>query len=225
VLVRPRDPGNIGASVRAAANFGFRDVAVVEPHSPVWREASSAVGVEELLGSSEPFTLEGALRESSLILGTHDGRRPVGRPLVPLPRLGEFLGGRLAPGGRLAVLFGSEKTGLTKEQLSHCHAVVRIPTVPELPSMNLGQSVALVAYELARLRPAEPVRRPALEAVTAEQSEALLREFLSALDALGYMSGLAAQVKTRRVRDALKRLDPCRKDAGLLLGVLRRIGR
>jgi tRNA/rRNA methyltransferase len=225
VLVRPRDPNNIGAAARAMANFGFRDMAVVEPYPPVWREARSAVGAGDLLRRAQASSLEESLAGATLVLGTCGGVRRLDRPVVPLPSLREFLktkGG--APGGRVAVLFGNEKTGLSREQIGHCHALVRIPTVPELPSMNLGQAVALVAYELARRPGAREPRLPGLPAAPAEQTEALRREFLRAFAALGYQRGVPEAVQARRVRDALNRLRPCRQDAGLLLAVLRRVG-
>ena len=84
------------------------------------------------------------------MIGTTTGsRRNLGRELLPLPELAAWLRRRKAR-GRAALLFGSEKTGLSNEDMSHCHALVRIPTTPDCPSMNLGQAVAVCAYELAR---------------------------------------------------------------------------
>ncbi len=223
VLVRPRDPNNIGAAARAMANFGFPDLAVVEPFAPVWREARSAVGAGDLLRRARASSLERALSGAAIVVGTCGSRRRLRRPVVPLPRLAEYLAGRLPPAGLVAVLFGNEKTGLSREALGHCHAVVSIPTSPEVPSMNLGQAVALVAYELARDPKRQGIRTPRQSPAPAEQTEALRREFLRAFAALDYMRGVPEEVQAGRIRDALKRLRPCRKDAGLLLAVLRRV--
>jgi len=205
------------------ANFGLRDLVLADPYPPVWREARSAVGAAELLRRARALPLPEALQGASLVLGTCGAARRLQKPLVPLTGLGEFLRDRLPAGGKLAVLFGNEKTGLTREQLGHCHAVVRIPTVPEVPSMNLGQAAALLAYELVRSPRSEKTREPDLVPAPAEQAEVLLREFLRAFGVIDYMQGLPDAERTRRVRDALKRLRPCRKDAGLLLAVLRRV--
>ena len=204
------------------ANFGLRDLVLADPYAPVWQEARSAVGAAEVLRRARALPLQEAIKGSSLVLGACGSRRRLQKPVVPLPRLREYLKERAAPGRRLAVLFGNEKTGLTSEELGHCHAVVRIPTVPEVPSMNLGQAAALLAYELARSPRAGPAREPELAGAPAEQVEALLREFLRAFQAADYMQGLPEKERTRRVRETLKRLRPCRKDAGLLLAVLRR---
>lgn len=223
VLVRPRDPNNIGAVARAMANFGLSDIVLADPYAPVWQEARSAVGAAELLRRARVLPLSEAIRDASLVLGTCGSARRLQKPLVPLSGLGDFLRERLPVGEKLAVLFGNEKTGLSKEELGHCHAVVRIPTVPEVPSMNLGQAAALFAYELSRGTRALRLRVPELAPVTVEQAEALLREFLRACQAVDYMKGLPDKERARRARDAIKRLRPCRKDAGLLIGVLRRV--
>ena len=84
------------------------------------------------------------------MIGTTTGsRRNLGREILPLPELAAWLRRRKAR-GKAALLFGSEKTGLSNEDMSHCHALVRIPTTPDCPSMNLGQAVAVCAYELTR---------------------------------------------------------------------------
>ena len=223
VLVRPRNPNNIGAAARAMANFGLRDLVVVDPYAPIWREARSAVGAAQLLRRAKAVSLPVALRGSALVLGTCGGRRRLRCPLLPLPQLGEFLRGHLPRGGRCAVLFGSEKTGLTTEQIGHCHAMVRIPTSPRAPSMNLGQAAALVAYELLRSPSLGRVETPQLPPAPSEQREALISEFLRVFAALDYMQGVPPHIQARRVRDAMLRLRPCRKDAGLLLSVLRRV--
>src|SRR6185312_4320679 len=87
------------------------------------------------------------------------------------------------PAGRTALVFGSEKTGLGVEEISFCHRLARIPTRPDAPSMNLGQAVAICAYELARTAPGEPAagHHPVItaeerERLTAEQRERLTAE-------------------------------------------------
>lgn len=152
VLVRPRNPNNIGAAARAMANFGLDDLAVVDPYEPVWRETIAAVGAEEVMRRARRLSLEEALSGCALALGTTTARRRrIERPIVPLPELSRFLSGRdIAGERRVAVLFGQEKTGLSKETLLRCEAWLNIPTRPACPSLNLGQAVALVAYELSR---------------------------------------------------------------------------
>jgi tRNA C32,U32 (ribose-2'-O)-methylase TrmJ len=152
VLVRPRNPLNIGAAARAMGNFGFWDLVAVEPFGPTWQETRSAVGAEEIVRSARAVRdLQQAIADRTLVIGTTAGsRRNLDRDLVSLAELPAWLA-KHARMNRPALLFGSEKTGLSNEHLSYCHALVRIPTAPDCPSMNLGQAVAVCCYELARL--------------------------------------------------------------------------
>jgi tRNA/rRNA methyltransferase len=151
VLVTPRNPLNIGAAARAMANFGFRRLAVVEPFAPSWREARSAVGSADVLqNANECATLGEAVAGATLVVGTGTltYRKPE-QAVVALPDLASLVARELARGGRVAMVFGPEKHGLTREDLSYCHILVEIPTDAGQPSMNLGQAVAVCLYELA----------------------------------------------------------------------------
>src|SRR5439155_7884567 len=99
---------------------------------------------DEVLKGARALGLIEAVADAHLVLGTGDGRRKHRLPIVPLPGLGDYLAKELPAGGRAAILFGSEKTGLTNRELERCRAVVRIPTAVLAPSMNLGQAAALV---------------------------------------------------------------------------------
>src|ERR1039458_3341654 len=151
VLVSPRNPLNIGAAARAMANFGFSRLAVVAAYAPHWREARSAVGAPELLAeAAETETLAEAVAGCTLVVGTGTltYRKPEQR-VVRLPELGPLVSRELERGGGVAVVFGPEKHGLTREDLSYCHLLVEIPTDARQPSMNLGQAAAVCLYELA----------------------------------------------------------------------------
>jgi TrmH family RNA methyltransferase len=222
VLVRPRNPNNIGAVARAMANFGVADLRIVEPYAPAWEESRAAVGGEAVLKRARVQTLAEAVAGSHLVLGTGDGRRAVRRPVVALPELADYLRENLPAGGRLSVLFGSEKTGLSNAELEHCAAVLSIPTLPQTPSMNLGQAAAVIAYELARLKTGEAPRRPRLPLATAGQREDLVRWALRAMERLGYMKEAPSSAKAERLRRALQRWPMPREDAGLLRALLKR---
>lgn len=151
VLVSPRNPLNIGAVARAMANFGLMRMSVVAPYEPHWREARSAVGAPDLLNNAqETTTLAEAVRDCSLVLGTGTlTRRKAEQPVVRLDKLAPLVAESLRRGERIALIFGPEKHGLKREDLSWCHFLVEIPTDPLQPSMNLGQAAAVCFYELA----------------------------------------------------------------------------
>ena len=219
-----RNPLNIGASARAMANFGFSRLRVVNPYDVAFREARSAVGAAPLLRSAEECAaVANAVADCRLVVGTTSiGHRELQHPIRRLEYGGRLIARALAS-GPVALLFGSEKFGLSNEDLSHCHWLMRIPTVGQDLSMNLGQAVALCLYELARDSQAvrakpEPIRR-----APAGETEQVSRLLLEALERSGYVNPRTAGSTAEKVRRLLRRLDLSAKDAPVLLGMLRQI--
>ena len=241
ILVAPRNPLNIGAAARAMSNFGFFHLRVVNPYELAFREARSAVGASPLLATAEEFkTVAEAVADCTLVIGTtavgnrelrHTVRRlEVGAPLIR----------KHHAASRVALLFGSEKRGLSNEDLSHCHWLLRIPTREEHRSMNLGQAVAVCLYELARDPKALPPKKPlAVRPATANDLERLTSAILDGFRATGFLKSPAPvplrsdsssssprradtniEEKTRRL---VRRLNLSVPDAELLLGLLRNL--
>ena len=158
VLVRPRDPNNIGAAARAMANFGLSDLRVVDPFAVAWREAVSAVGAEDIMQHAVQFaTLDEALADTSFSLAATALRnRHLEQEIITLPVLNKRL--ESAPEGKIALVFGNEKTGLSGDDIERCVAVLNIPTVSKQPSINLAQAVILTCYELSRRDGFTPLR-------------------------------------------------------------------
>jgi tRNA/rRNA methyltransferase len=231
VLVSPRNPLNIGAAARAMANFGFTHLKVVAPYEAHWREAQSAIGASDLLQNAKRTeSLEEAIADCTLVIGTGTlARRKAEQPVIPLPELGRRVGSELARGGRIALVFGSEKRGLTRDDLSYCHLLAVIPTDPHQPSMNLGQAVAVCLYELAVGAESHPGRQGG-DAVDVEQ----LRASSGELDRLGAVieevmlaasySPIEMQAANRHdLRLLLRRLEISGADARRVLGLFRRV--
>jgi tRNA/rRNA methyltransferase len=224
VLVRPRDPNNIGAAARAMKNFGFGDLAVVTPHPPVWSEVVSAINAEDVLTNARVCeSLDEAIADCNLVVGTTDRTRVEQKQTIYMP---SDLSRELREADyALALVFGSEKHGLTNEDLSRCHQVMSIPTAPDCPSMNLGQAVAICLYELIRdSAQAAIVPRPA-ETATAGATEAALRLSLEVLRLIDFVLPGNEPDLTRRLRSSLLRLNPTRYDIEMLCGILSRIKR
>jgi len=229
VLVRPRNPLNIGAAARALANFGLLEMAVVAPFEPTWQEArTSAVGGEKVIAAARSVpTLEAAIGDANLVIGTTTGSgRILGRELLPLPDLAMWLRRRRAR-GTAALLFGSEKTGLSNEDLSHCHALLRIPTTADCPSMNLGQAVAVCAYELARTGVVS-VEPPHTEPVRTEPANYktlghLFERAAHILDESAYFKPKSRAAMLIKLRRLLVDLELTSSDARILGGVLTQV--
>ena len=223
-MVSTRNPLNIGAAARAMANFGFPRLRVVSPYDLAFREARSAVGAAPLLQKAEDHaTLAAAIADCRLVVGTTSiGHRGLQHPMRRL-EFGARLIKRALARAPVALLFGSEKFGLSNEDLSHCHWLMRIPTVDAGLSMNLGQAVALCLYELTRdpkASEAQPVKTARAAAAEAEQITALL---IDVLRQSGYVNPITAASTEAKVRRLVRRLDIVARDAPVLLGMLRQI--
>jgi TrmH family RNA methyltransferase len=223
VLVSTRNPLNLGAAARAMSNFGFLRLRVVHPYDAAFREARSAVGASDVLRRAEEFSsLASAVADCSLVVGTTavHNRSPE-QPIVRLEHGAKTIRTHLAS-GRCALVFGSEKVGLPKEALDHCHFLLHIPTRDQHRSMNLGQAVAVCLYELAREK--QLVKQPGRAGVVvAGDVERVTASLLEALALSGYLkpgTGAATEAKVRRL---LRRIKMQTGDAELVLGMLRKI--
>lgn len=231
VLVSPRNPLNIGAAARAMANFGFSHLTVVAPYEPHWREAKSAIGAEGLLQRARSTQrLREAVTNCTLVIGTANvGDRRPEQPVLSLPDLPSRVEGTWGGEGRAALVFGPEKRGLTREDLSLCHLLLEIPTHPSQPSMNLGQAVAVCLYELATRgggadHPQDHSLAPDRPTPACGRDLDMLAEVVAeTMKAVRY-SPAAMQKANRRDLDLLlRRLSLTGADARRILGLFRRI--
>jgi len=224
-LVRPRNPLNIGAAARALANFGFSKLVLVEPYDPVWREARSAVGAGQVMKSACAVNnLTEAIADCTLVVGATTGsRRNLDRDPIPLTELVARLQ-EASSHKRAALLFGSEKTGLSNEHMSYCHFLVRIPTTAQSPSMNLGQAVAVCCYELARAAefPSSkaPVRVHTSLPATMHSLDHLLDRMVRLLDYSGYFNPKGRNTQITKLRRLLLDLQLSNYDVRVLGGIL-----
>lgn len=231
VLVRARNPSNIGAVARAMQDFGFRDLRIVNDFAMPLEGARSAVDASELLRSAATFpSLPEAVVDCTLVVGTTAvGERQLQHPLRALnqaaPELLEALSGGNGS-GRIALLFGSEKTGLSNEELSHCNWLLTIPmNRPEGDrhlSMNLGQAVAVCLYELVRNRPLFQAVHHATPASAAE-TDRIANLLFEVLKASEYTRHHPAGSSLADVRRRILALDFDSKSAPVWMGILRQI--
>jgi tRNA/rRNA methyltransferase len=223
VLVRPRDPNNIGAAARAMKNFGFTDLVVVAPHPPVWREARAAVGAQDVLARARVVeTLDEAIAQSTLVVGTADPTRLNNIQSLFTPRL--LRQQVVESNQRLALLFGPEKTGLTNADRSFCHRMLSIPTRPRCPSVNLGQAVAICCYELARDEATDQRTEIGLpDAASVGELEGLLNQAVGILKAAEFFSPHNQQAMTEELRRCLLQQRLTSREVTILRGALRQI--
>jgi tRNA/rRNA methyltransferase len=230
------------------SNFGFTRLRVVTPYEASFREARSAVGASKLLESAQEYpSVAEAVADCTLVVGTTAAHhRELKHRLLPLEEGAQLIRKELSSGRatatpeaksasgavpRVALLFGSEKRGLSNRDFSHCHWLLRLPTREEHPSMNLGQAVAVALYELARgtgssraarVRNSQPKQTKSGASAAAGELERLTEMLLEALGASGYPHAETVASK-EKVRRLVRRLKLDAADAETLLGMLRQI--
>jgi len=225
VLVATRNPLNIGAAARAMSNFGARELRLVRPYDAAFREAKSAVGAAELMTNASVYdTVADAVADCELVVGTTSaGRRELQSGLKRLEEGGRRIRRQLQI-GRVAVLFGSEKVGLSNEDMSHCHWLMRIPTRDKHGSMNLGQAVAVCLYELARDgKLANAKTKGSSGRAAAAEVERLTLLFFDVLNTSGYVKPRVAAATKEKLRRMIRRMNLSQADTEVWLGMLRQI--
>jgi len=198
------------------SNFGFRHLRLVNPYQVAFQEARSAVHAHQILRDAQEFpTLAEAIADCSLVVGTTSlGHRELQHTLRAVEYGGRLIRRRLAS-SPTALLFGSEKFGLSNEDISYCHWLLRIGTEG---SMNLGQAVAVCLYELVRNPvPPKPDNRKPASAAELDRLTVLLTEIL---EKSGYVHTEGADAKIRRL---VRRMGLAGHDAEIWLGMIRQI--
>jgi len=208
VLVAARNPLNIGAVARAMSNFGFSSLRLVDPFGPSYREARSAVGASEILAAAKRYkTVADAVADCTLVVGTTAVRnRDLQHPLRR-PEYGARLIRRRLRAEPVALLFGSEKFGLSNE---------------ENISMNLGQAAAVCLYELIRDSKQERAAQQ-LKPATAEELERITTLLLEALQTSGFLDRRRVSDADERIRRLVRRLRLPERDAVIWMGMLRQM--
>jgi TrmH family RNA methyltransferase len=233
VLVSPRNPLNIGAAARAMANFGVHRLSIVAPFAQNWMEAKSAVGAPDLLRDAQVFdTLAKAVAHCTLVIGTGslDRRKPVQATLdlaEAAIRIRQAIGAGLDGNepSNAALVFGSEKHGLTADDLSWCHAIAVIETSLEQPSMNLGQSVAVCLYEISRQAQQQvPVQKVHdTKYPGSGQLDRLAELIEETMAGVNYTTRGMRSANGEALRVLLRRLMPNDSDLRRMMGLFRRI--
>jgi TrmH family RNA methyltransferase len=221
VLVRPCNPANVAAACRALKNMGLRSVRLVGEDPGLGRpEARNlAYGAWDVLDSARFFSgLPESIADAAFVAGT-SGRED---PAAWSPRRLAAEAGARAGAGRMALVFGPESSGLTAEELSLCHARVRIAADPEQPSLNLAQAVLILAYEI-RLSHDGGGEAPAPSRASAGELEAALRELEEGLIGIGYLNRENPGAILAELRLLFARAGPTPREATLLRGLARQI--
>ncbi len=231
VLVRARNPANIGAVARAMHDLGYAQLRIVNDFPIPFAAAKSAVDASSvLLAADEASSVAAAIADCTLVLGTTAvGDRALEHPLHLLADASVLVRTAIEtdPQAKVALLFGSEKTGLSNEELSHCHALLTIPMNSPAAgrhlSMNLGQAVAVCLYALNSARSVLAQAQAEPTPASAGDIERLTSLLHEVLDTSGYTRRNPAGARELPIRRLIRRMHLNTIDAPVWTGILRQI--
>ncbi len=241
VLVRPTHPGNIGAAARAIKTMGFERLVLVAPQArPDHPEARArASGASDVLAKAEVYpTLSEAIASATLAVALTSRSREYANAFLPLPEASRRVVDhwRAHPNAaQVDWVFGTERTGLTNEEVWQCSLAAFIPANPAYPSLNLAAAVQIVAYQLALSWPQQVSHQPAVSVpepdalpCTEGQIDGVVRHWLQLAEAVGFYDPRVPKRLEARLRRLLHRARLERAEANILRGmakaVLQRLG-
>ncbi|WP_395386027.1 RNA methyltransferase [Paucibacter sp. JuS9] len=225
ILIQTSHPGNVGATARAMKVMGFSELVLVKPRfaDVLSQEETVAMasGAADILARARiTETLEEALEGVSFACATAMTPRDFGPPT----REPRSLFSELASSGhKLGLVFGSERYGMSNEDVYRCHAVLSIPTHPDYGSLNLAQAVQLLAYDWRQALGGFEVapRTPDANIADARAVQGLLTHLQSSLEAIGYLDPAAPKKLMPRLNQLFNRAQLTVEEVHILRGIAR----
>jgi len=206
ILIETSLPANIGSTARAMKTMGLSNLRLVSPLNPIDEQAQAlAAGAKDVLDNAQIFdSFEQAIADCQLVIGTSARLRHLQNTLIE-PRVCGKLAVERAEQGKVAIVFGRERVGLTNEELLKCHYHLNFPTNPDYGSLNLAMAVQLASYEVRMAwldLQNNPQIRPLAEEKDYPNTEALEHFFNHTerlYKQLGFIRNDAVMLKLRRL--------------------------
>jgi TrmH family RNA methyltransferase len=221
VLLETSHSGNIGATARAMKNMGFCELVLVSPKDfPSEQATAMATSAEDILQQAKVVeTLDEAISGCQLILGTSGRNRLLNWPIISPRESIPIVQKGLKEQAKIAILFGTERTGMTNSQLQKCHYHISIPANPDYCSLNLAQAVQVICYELrASLLPVlvSPIEEPL---ATSDEIEQFYQHFEQVLIHIKFLDPNNPRNLMTRVRRLFQRAQLHQQEVNILRGI------
>lgn len=238
ILVEPQLGENIGTAARAMANFGLRDLRIVNPRDgwPSEKAESASANAIEVVKNARIFpTLEEAIKDLHYVCATTARPRDMVKEILSPETAAKTMKQRAETGQTIGILFGREKSGLTNTDISFADSIVIAPVDPECASLNLAQSVLLMGYEWRRNTDNSSLGRktdfdgPAIEGIELKTNRPATKQELTGLfehmqKELEFSGFLRTVEKTpqmmRNIRNMIIRMEPTDQDVRTLRGMI-----
>jgi tRNA (cytidine32/uridine32-2'-O)-methyltransferase len=228
VLVGTQHPGNIGSAARAMKTMGLRDLCLVSPqkfpHAEAEAMASNALDI--LQTATVVNDLKTALADCHYAVGTTARARDIGVPEFSARELALQCERRVAQ-GKIAIVFGRERTGLENEELGLCHAALKIPTNPDYSSLNLAMAVQIVAYELwlAENSAIGSAQKDVREVANHQSIEGMFAHLARIMDQVDFHKGRPPEHALQRFRRLFMRSELDEREVKMLRGLFTEVER
>ena len=224
VLVETTHPGNIGAAARAMKTMCLDQLYLVNPHHYPSAEATArASGADDVLAQATLCSsLQEAIAGCGLVMGTSARLRSLSWSQVD-PRQCAEQAMRACGTMPVALVFGREHSGLSNEEMMHCHALVNIPSNPEYSSLNLGSAVQVLCYELMMARTGGGAESDGIsdDAVApVEEVERLYAHLETVMIETEFLDPANPRHLMRRLRRLFNRVRLERNEVNILRGIL-----
>lgn len=229
VLSHTSHPGNIGAAARAMKTMGISRLTLLNPKNfPSFEATVRASKADDILENATiASSLDEALADANIVVGTSARGRHLDVPLLTSRELVEKISTDHHQ-DNVALMFGTESSGLTNEEISRCNYHVYIPANPDYSSLNLASAVQLICYEL-RVKSLENsssdidnalIQQGAVQKMTAEQMEGYYQHLEQVLIAIGYHNPKHPKMLMSRLRRLYNRVQPDHSEMQILRGIL-----
>ncbi|MHB1620620.1 MAG: tRNA (cytosine(32)/uridine(32)-2'-O)-methyltransferase TrmJ [Sulfuricella sp.] len=223
VLSHTSHPGNIGAAARAMKTMGLERLYLVNPKAfpdPV-ADARAAGALDVLENARVCATLDEALAGTVLVVAVTARRRDLSHEMLSAHQAASSML-ELALQGEVALLFGTEMSGLSNAELDKCQLLATIPANPEFTSLNLASAVQILAYELrmAFLGEAEVPVAKAMEAASFEDVERFYQHLERTMIDTGFLDPACPGRLMQRLRRLFARARPEKEEVSILRGIL-----
>ena len=235
VLVETSHPGNVGSAARALKTMGFRDLRLINPKLKGVAASAEAIalasGAADILEySSETDSLASTVEGCSLVLGLTSRDREFGPPALDWENARALISNTTAGGGKVALLFGPERTGLDNEHLALCTHRVWLAANPAYPSLNLAQALMVCAYTLRETllgnagEPHSLVNREEMaDFADPAAVAAMLEHWREGLEAIGYLDPVNPKKLMPRLQALFARTRLHKEEIDLLRGIAKQM--
>lgn len=229
ILASPQMGENIGATARVMMNFGLEKLRIVTPRDgwPNPKAFDNAVGAVAILENAEIFpSLPAALHDVHKVYATSARKRYMTKPLTTSRELAPLLETDATHGLQSAIMFGPERTGLSNDEVTLADILVTIPVSPRYASLNLAQSVGIIAYEWWVSQQNKPLAVPHATSPMLPASQEALQQLMhlleTSLEARDFFKAPNKQAGMKRsIYNILKRMQPTEQELRTLLGMIR----